>query len=135
MKRRLIAFVCAVICLTVTVASAFATETRASEQISHYSMDVTTSGDTIRVNFSVTSYKLLNKIGCEHITVYEKSGTKWSYVESLFEDDPDMSRSNTFTCTNTIYIDGDADKEYKVIVTIFAEDDNGRDTRTKTFYV
>lgn len=135
MKKRLIAFVCAIICLTVTAISAFAAESRASEQISLYSIDVTKSGGTIEVEFSVTSYKRLNKIGCERIAVYEKSGTKWLYVESLSEDDPDMSRVNTFTCDRTIYIDCDADAEYKVIVTIFAEDDNGRDTRTRTFYV
>ncbi len=36
---------------------------------------------------------------------------------------------------NTITFSGTAGVEYMVVVTVFAEDDNARDTRSKTFYV
>lgn len=135
MKRRLIASVFAVMCLMTMTISAFAVEARASEQISQYSMDATNSSGTIKVYFSVSSLKTKTKIGCSSIYVYEKSGTRWSLVESLTEDDFGMSRTNTFSHKNTIYCASEAGVDYKVVVTIFAEDSTDRDTRTKTFYV
>lgn len=77
----------------------------------------------------------MNKLGCESIKVYEKSGSRWISCETWDEDDTGMSRSNGAMYANTIYCDGDADVEYKVVVTIFAENDAGRDTRSQTFYV
>lgn len=46
-----------------------------------------------------------------------------------------MSDRNSRGYINTIYIDGEVGSYYKVIVTIFAEDENGRDAREETFYV
>ncbi|MCI8539821.1 MAG: hypothetical protein HFF18_14385 [Oscillospiraceae bacterium] len=135
MKNKLIAFICVVACLATMIVPAFAVETRASSQIIRYSMDATTSKDTIEVFFSVTGVGTMQKIGCESIYIYEKSGTRWSLVETFTEDDSGMSRTNTHSHRNTIYYTGDADVEHKVVVTIFSEDDTERDIRTKTFYV
>ena len=77
----------------------------------------------------------MNKIGCESIEVYEKEGADWQLVESLDEDDEGMSSTNVPRHRNDIACDGEAGVEYKVVVTIFAENDAGRDTRTKTSYV
>ncbi len=135
MKKRLISLTCASICLLMMTISAFAIEMRASEQIISYSMNAVAAGDTIEVTFSVTGINTTSKLGCESIYIYEKSGTRWSLVENLTEDDFGMSRTNTYKHRNTIYCTGDADTEHRVVVTIFAENDAGRDTRTKTFYV
>ena len=135
MKKKLITLTCAAICLMVMTISAFAIEMRASEQIISYGMNAVASGDTIEVAFSVMGINTTSKLGCESIYIYEKSGTRWSLVETFTEDDSGMSRTNTYSHRNTIYCTGDANAEYRVIVTIFAENDTGRDTRTQTFYV
>ena len=75
----------------------------------------------------------MNELGCESIYVYEVG--KSIPVESWDEDDYGMTRSNGFAYSHTIYCDSEKDVEYKVVVTIFAEDDDGRDSRSKTFYV
>lgn len=77
----------------------------------------------------------MNKIGAESIRVYENRGTYWSLVEYLKEDDAGMSVLNNYAHGNTIYCNGTAGVEYKVAATVFAEDDAGRDTRSKTTYV
>lgn len=135
MKNKLIAFICVVACLAAMIVPAFAAETRASSQIFHYSMDATMSKGTIKVYFSVDGVGTMQKIGCESIYIYEKSGTRWSLVESFSESDSGMSKTRSVGHVNTIYYGGEADVEYKVVVTVFAEDSSDRDTRTKTFYV
>lgn len=77
----------------------------------------------------------MDRIGCESIEVYENVNGRWSWVDSLDEDDTGMSEINARKFANTIYIDGDIGVSYKVVATIFAEHDNGRDTRSETFYV
>ena len=77
----------------------------------------------------------MDRIGCESIEVYEDTNGRWKEVESLDEFDEGMSDRNSRGYINTIYIDGEVGSYYKFIVTIFAEDENGRDAREETFYV
>ena len=46
-----------------------------------------------------------------------------------------MSRSNARAFSNDIEFDAEKGVEYKVVVTVFADDGSERDTRTRTFYV
>ena len=55
--------------------------------------------------------------------------------ESLDEKDSGMSRSNARAFSNDIEFDAEKGVEYKVVVTVFADDGSERDTRTRTFYV
>lgn len=114
---------------------ASAAESRASDQISMYGITVTPASGVLSVRFSVAGYGIMDKVGCESIYVYEKSGSSWRLTESWDEDDPGMSRYNSYSQVNTILCDGEAGVDYKVVVTIFAEDSAGRDTRSKTVYV
>lgn len=113
----------------------YATEMRASDQITHYSIDVSSSSGEIDVEVSVKGIGISSKIGCESIKVYEKSGSRWVLAESLDEDDPGMSEKNTLFYLNVISCDCDPGTEYKVVVTIFAVNSAGRDSRTHTYYV
>ena len=96
---------------------------------------MTPTSGTLNVKFSVSGTSMREKIGCESIKVYEKSGTQWTLVDSTDEDDLGMSRYNSRSQKNTIQFDGESGVEYKVSVTVFAENSEGRDTRTETFYV
>lgn len=136
MKRnRLLAFATAIACITLLTLSAFAAETRASDQIRSYSMNVYTDPGVIESEFFITGTGTMDKIGCESIYVWEKVGTRWVLVDEVLEDDDGMSRTNIHAHGEMIYSNGEAGVEYKVVVTLFAEDSRGRDTRTKVFFV
>ena len=100
-----------------------------------YYIDASANKGSIEVFFEVYGKTKMDKLGCQSIKVYEKSGRRWVLVESYDENDAGMSKSSSSTHINTIYCDMSAEKEYQVVVTIFAENSAGRDTRSDTFYV
>ena len=126
---------CVFICMMMMFLPTHATEMRASEQIRSYGINVTSSSGEIDVQVTVRGIGTSSKLGCESIEVYEDTNGRWKEVESLDEFDEGMSDRNSRGYINTIYIDGEVGSYYKVIVTIFAEDENGRDAREETFYV
>ena len=133
--KRCVSFVLIFICMFTLTISAYAIENRASDQIALYDISVTPTSGTLNVKFSVSGTSMMEKIGCESIKVYEKSGTQWTLVDSTDENDLGMSRYNSRSQKNTIQFDSESGVEYKVSVTIFAENSSGRDTRTRTLYV
>lgn len=134
-KRNLLSFIMVIACLCAMVSTSLAAPARASDQINSYDIYVIPTANTLNVGISVSGNAVMNKIGCESIEVYEKSGSGWELKESLDEDDEGMSSTNVPRHRNTIPCDGEEGVEYKVVVTIFAEDDEARDTRSKTFFV
>ena len=136
MKRtKIVASLCVLVCVMMMFIPTYATEMRASEQISNYSIDVSSSSGEIDVLVTVRGIGTSSKLGCESIEVYEKSGSRWVLAESLDEDDPGMSDYNAMAYLNVISCDCDPGTEYKVVVTIFAVNSAGRDSRTHTYYV
>lgn len=125
-------FVCAIFMATSTFAQA-----RASEQLAHYMMDVTSTGNgRIAIMFSVTGTDFMERIGAESIYVFERKTIGWGEAESWHADDPGMTRENSAKHGNTVYFNGESGKEYRIIVTIFAEDKDGEsDSRSKTFTI
>ena len=132
-KRKTVSTFCAVLCLLLMVIPAFA---RASDQLNDYWMVVSSSNNQIQVEFQVEGTDTMDRIGCESIFVYESSGGRWVEVDHLDENDPGMSRSNTYRFTNLVSVNCEVGVRYKVVVTVFAEDSAGqRDAREQTFYV
>ena len=125
----------ALLCVAALIIPTFAADTRASDQISMYYMNVTTRKGYIDVDFSIKGVGTVDKLGCESIYIYTYKNNTWRFVQSFQEDDDGMSAENIFTHTNLISCSADAGVEYQVIVTLFAENSAGRDTRYKTFYV
>ena len=116
--------------------SGFATSTRASDQISGYSIDaVSPSSGRIAIKVVVIGTGIMDEIGAESIYIYEANGTAWRYVDRFSKDDPGMYHTDTHTFADTIYYDGEPKTDYKLVVTIFAEDEHGSDSRTKDAYV
>ena len=130
--KRLISFFFVTICMMTMTLQAFA---RASDQLEDYWMEAGTSNGQIYVEFMVAGTGSMDRIGCESIKVYENANGRWDEIESRGEFDSGMSQMNARKHSNTIYIDGEIGGYYKVVVTIFAEDENGRDSREETFYV
>ena len=125
----------ALLCVAALIIPTFAADTRASDQISMYYMDVSTSKGYIDIEFSIKGTGTVDKLGCQDIYVYTYKDNTWQFVQSFQEDDDGMSAENIFTHTNLISCPADAGVEYQVIVTLFAENSAGRDTRYRTYYV
>lgn len=134
-KSRIASLFCAVFCIISLAIPAFAVEMRASDQISAYDIGVTTSSGSIDVEFSVMGTGMMDKLGCQSIYVYRKDGTSWVYAGGRTESSTGMSKTNKAGHSNTISLSGTAGTQYRVEVTIFAENSAGRDTRSQTFYV
>lgn len=111
--------------------------TNASDQISAYGMEVIpVSGNKIAIQFTITASYKMATIGAKSIIIYEKSGSSWLYSGGFTQDDEGMTRTNAFNYGNTIYYDAESETEYRVHVTLFAEDSSGAsDSRSKTFYI
>lgn len=135
-KIRFTSIILVVTALFILTVPVFAVQ-YASNQIDSYTINVECGTNTIDVKFSVSGNAVMDKIGCESICIYEKIGARWKYSDnlSLFENNSGMSKYNSALYKNTIYCSKSSATEYKVVVTVFAEDSQGRDTRTKTFYV
>ena len=125
----------ALLCVAALIIPTFAADSRASDQISMYYMDVSTRKGYIDVEFPIKGTGTVDKLGCESIYIYTYKNNTWRFVQSFEEDDEGMSAENIFTHTNLISCPADAGVEYQVIVTLFAENSAGRDTRYKTYYV
>ena len=121
-------------CALLVATSSFAAA-RASAQIDIYEINAKATGNgRIAIMFSVIGSNFMEQIGAESIFIYERAAIGWDLAERYNKDDPGMSANNAVKFGNTIYFDGESGKEYRIIVTIFAEDKDGEsDSRSKTF--
>ena len=68
MKRhKLVASVCAFVCVLTLVIPAFAVTPRASEQIRSYMMDVIVTEGAVNIEFSIVGKNIMDKIVCQSI--------------------------------------------------------------------
>lgn len=114
---------------------ALAVEDRASDQISRRDITVTPLSGQIAVKATVVGLGSMLKIGCESIYVYELVNSRWVLSDWLTEEDAGMVSTNVAGHMGNYYFNSNAGTEYRVSVTIFAENSAGRDSRTDTFYV
>lgn len=135
-KNKILAFVFLLMFTFSLTVPAYAA-VKESHQISSYSIDaLPASNSRIAVEFSVVANYQMTKIGAESIVIYENEGTYWQYVKTFTQSDSGMTRNNAFNYGNTVYYSGTPGKEYRVSVTIFAEDSSGgSDSRSESFYV
>ncbi|NLV86411.1 MAG: hypothetical protein GX025_04260 [Clostridiales bacterium] len=138
-KKSFLAIVLVIICSFSMVLPAFATSyvPFASDQISSYSISATAaSGGKIAIDFSVTGAGKMSVIGAKSIAIYEKIGSRWEFAKSFSQGDSGMTKANAYIYGNTIYYNGVSGREYRVDVTVFAQDSTGAsDSRSKSFAV
>ena len=114
---------------------ALAVDSKASDQINRYDIRVTPTTGYINVKASIYGKGQMDKIGCESIYVYEYRSAAWTLVGHDDESDPDMYLEDVPGYLVNKQYDTRAGREYKVVVTVVAEKDGVRDTRTKTLFV
>lgn len=112
--------------------SAFA---RASDYICDYTINVYKSGKKINIDFDVSADRKMSKIGASEIKIYEEPYTSQNIVFNKKESDSGMSASGKLNYSNSFTYSAASGKMYKVVVTIFARDATGSDSRTETTYL
>lgn len=133
--KRFISMMMVLVCSLMLACPVLAVDTRASTQIYTYTVDVTPSSGNLAVDFYVAGNSTMTKIGCSSIKVYQKSGSSWSLQASKSESASGMTKANASSIAKTMNFNGASGVSYKVVVTVFAENSAGRDSRTVTRYV
>ena len=133
-KVRLLSLFCAIVLLfTISVS---ATADRASDYIDYTFVDCyVADGTVIYVTFAIGATNFMDELGASKIAIYEKSGSSWSSVHTFDKYDTGMISSGVGFYGNTISYTGEDNTEYKVVITLYAKDSTGSDSRTKTYYV
>ena len=93
----------------------------------------------IIVTVDIISVGIADKLGTESIYVWKQVDGGWLLLYDLKEDEDngeeDMYSVNTGAHMAEYYFDSIAGVNYRVDVTLFAENDEGRDTVSRTYYV
>lgn len=134
--KKVISMMLSVVFVIALCVPVYAVESRASDQIAGYTMKVDPISGAMAVFFSVTGPGYVDKLGCESIYLYKMVDSRWIpvYDETKLENDDGMSKTNAYVHANSILCNSERGVPYKIVVTIFAENSKGRDTRTETFY-
>lgn len=77
----------------------------------------------------------MKRIGAEEIKIYQQVNGRWSLVKTYTTSTEGMCDTDTSFHANVIYYSGISGVNYKVEVTIFAEDDAGSDSRSETHFI
>ena len=113
----------------------FAADTRASEQIHMHLVYAVAEPGQIYVEASIYGNGIMDKIGCQNLQILKMTDSGWELYVSLFEDDEGMSSEDTYGHIYAETFESEVGVEYYVLATVFAENENGRDTRTYEYYV
>lgn len=121
------------IAATLLSISAFAADTRASSYLTGYGASVVPSGNgNLNVEFTVVGTGTMTKIGASVIEIYKSNGTlvaTFSYTTNGYEY---MMGSNTYIHTGSVPYAGTLGQSYYAIVTCFAKNSSGSDSKTYT---
>lgn len=137
MKRSICGVVTLIFALCFTLSTvAYADSSRASEQIRSYNIDITKmGGGQLGINFSVVGTGEMQELGANSIIIYEKSENTWYKVAYYDQEDEGMTETDTFIYENEIIFQGTPGKQYRILVSIFAKDPSGSDSRSESFTV
>lgn len=133
-----------IICLILVVLfSLFAIQagayTDASEYLIQYDGCILSGGGNgkIVIEFSVFGKFNMTEIGASKIVLYEKpSGTTtWTYKKTFLPKDySDMLTSGDSYHSGSVEYDGKVGASYKAVITAYAADSEGSDSKTYTIY-
>lgn len=113
-----------------------ATVDRASDYIDYTFVDCfVAEGTTIYVSYAIGATNFMDELGASRIAIYEKSGSSWKIAHTFNKYDKGMITSGVGYYANTMSYSGKDNTEYKVIVTLYAMDSTGSDSRTRTYYL
>lgn len=137
-KSRIISLLLLIACMLTITVNAQGIVPYASDQIDAYDGDAIACGNgRLAIEFSIEGTGIMKSIGSSKIAIYEKYGEDGWMIEKVFTEKTEgMTVSGRNSYSKTMYYDGIAGTQYKVVITVFATDyDNVKDSRTVTRYV
>lgn len=137
-KSRVISLFLLIACMLTITVNAQGIVPYASDQIDAYDGDAIACGNgRLAIEFSIEGTGIMKSIGSSKIAIYEKYGEDGWMIEKVFTEKTEgMTVSGRNSYSKTMYYDGTAGTQYKVVITVFATDyDNVKDSRTVTRYV
>lgn len=152
MKKRLLAFIIAVLVMTCpafaqeTISTALAPSSQinwssvtphASSYLSDYSIAFG-ARDNCRmvITMDVNAVRTMDRVGCMMLVIEKKVNGTWYEADTLLSIDyPEFYMYNTASYFHSINYYGEAGVQYRVTMTALAQDDTGSDTGEVTSYV
>ena len=111
---------------------ALAATLRASEYISAYNAVIYSSDNEVTVDCTIVGTDEMKTIGIKTVKIYSSSGTNvatYSYTTKGYEY---LMGSNTGRKTASVSYTGVSGRSYYAVVTFYASDGSGSDSRTHT---
>ena len=137
MKKRLTQIlalsVLVVLCLST---STLAAPRRASLYLDDYYVNSAALSGRVVIEFDVDATKTVSQVGAGCIVLQEKNSSgKWTNVAYYYPVDyPDMVAYNRSSHEGSVTYYGTVGNQYRGIVTVYAKDANGEDSRDITTY-
>lgn len=105
---------------------------RASDYLTYYTVyALKESGGEVIIEFEVEATGRMNLVGASYIVVQEKVGSKWIGVKTYFGSTSNgMLAGDDYSHVGNITYIGTPGKEYRALVTVYAENNKGDDSRT-----
>ena len=107
---------------------------RASDYFDNYfAIACTSSNGEIIIEYDLDCTGIMSSIGASTIVIEEKSGGRWVEDETYYGSISNgMLDSGRASFIGSISHDGTPGREYRAVVTFYAEDNYGDDSRTLT---
>ena len=131
-KRVLTSAISLILICALFTSFALAATLRASKYISSYNAVIYSSDNEITVDCSITGTGRMKTLGIKSVKIYTSSGTNvatYSYTTDGYEY---LMGSDTGRKTASVTYTGVSGRTYYAVVTFYASDGNGSDSRTHT---
>lgn len=121
------------VCLMIH-ASAASYSPKASYYLDNYAANTYTStGGKVIIEFDVNATRNMNTVGASYIVVQVYNGSSWTGVASYFgATTSGMLAYNTYSNAGAITYQGVSGVKYRALVTVYAANDSGSDSRQVT---
>jgi len=137
MKKTASYFITMILILSLCVSTASAitpNSINASLYLDSYTVMIdATGGGQIEVYYDAAATSIMTQIGASCVVIQEKHGSTWYGVGTYYASSTSgMLAANTSYHDNTITYNGTSAYQYRAVVTIYAANANGSDSRTVT---
>lgn len=107
---------------------------RASDYFSYYSVAATSGSEgDVAISISIRPKRTMDSIGATKIVIQEKNGNLWNEVYTKTESNYNgLLDSDSSSFRGSYTYSGTPGKTYRAIVTLYAEDAFGNDSKTVT---
>ena len=136
MSKRILRSISVILMIVFLVSApvhAMAAEARASAWLSGYGASIVAAGNgKIKIEFSVVGTGTMTKLGASTIDIYKSNGTFVKTISYTASGNGYMMGYNTAYHSGSVPYSGVAGQKYYAVVTFYARDSSGSDTRSYT---